>query len=63
MAQKTITLSYDEVWTLYTEARVNDIRFTECNFDGTPMYIPGEDKFDDDLVKLYDKLKKKYNWK
>jgi len=62
MAQKTITLSYDEVWMLYTEAKVSDMRFHESNFDGTPNYIPGEDKFDDDLLKLYDKLKKKYNW-
>ena len=62
MKQKTITLYYDEVWMLYTEARINDVRFYETDYDGTPWYIPGQDKFDDELLALYDKLKKKYNW-
>ncbi len=62
MKQKTITLSYDEVRMLYTEARVNNFRFIECDDDGRPTYVAGEDKFDDELLALYDKLKKKYNW-
>lgn len=57
MKQKTITLSYDELFLLWTEARSNDYRLYASKFEGEL------DEFDEKLKLLYEKLEKKYNWK
>ena len=63
MKQKTITLTYDEVWTLYIEAKASDARFWEKDWEGNPIVDPNDySDYDKDLLKLYEKLEKKYGW-
>ena len=61
MKQKTITLSYEELFLLYQEAKANDYLIYNDVMDDGEVWENDPHRLK--VIKLYDKLEKKYNWK